>query len=72
MLMVFDEMAFPICDQGYLTVRKAAVLWSLLVHGTLCSLSSDDLSLSLHLALCPFQFYIFCCNVSKCSVNRKF
>ena len=52
MSMVSDEMVLPVCNQGYSIVREAAVSLSLLVDGILCSLLSDGLSLSLHLALC--------------------
>ena len=55
MLMVFDEMELPVCDQGYLIFREAAVSLSLQVDGVLCLLLSEVLSLSLHLALCRFS-----------------
>ena len=52
MSMVFDEIVLPVGDQRYSIVWEAAVSLSLLVDGILCSLLSDGLSLSLHLALC--------------------
>ena len=55
MLMVFDEMVLPVCDQGYLIFREAAVSLSLQVDGILCLFLSEVLSLSLHLALCRFS-----------------
>ena len=55
MSMVFDEMVLPVCDQVYSIVREATVSLSFLVDGILCSLLSDGLSLSLHLALCRFS-----------------
>ena len=53
--MVFDEMVLAVCNQRYSIVREAVVSLSLLVDGTLCSLLSDGLSLSLYLALCRFS-----------------
>ena len=61
MLMMFDEMILPICDQEHLIVQETVVSLSLLVHDTLCPLLSDGLSLSTHTV--QFQFYMFCCNV---------
>ena len=55
MSMMFEKMALRVCNRGYLIVWEAVVSLSLLVDGILSSLLSDDLSLSLHLALCRFS-----------------
>ena len=47
--------ALPIYDQGYLIIWEAVVSLPLLVHDIFCSLLSDGLSLSLHLAVCRFS-----------------
>ena len=64
--MVLAEMVLSIWDQGHSIVWGAVVSLSLLVHDLLCSLLSDGLSLSLHLAVRRFSpvsvlcaFYIF-------------
>ena len=55
MSMMFDKLVLPVCDQGYSIVRETPLSLSLLVDGMLCSLLSDGLSLSLHLAVCLFS-----------------
>ena len=55
MSMVFDKMVCPFATKGIPIVREAAVSLSLLVDVILCSLLSDGLSPSLHLALCRFS-----------------
>ena len=75
--MMFDEMVLPVCNQRYSIVREAALSLSLLVDGILCSLLSDGLSFSLHLALCRFSpvsvlYVLLQCWHIKCSFARKF
>ena len=75
--MVFDEMVLPVCDQVYSIVREATVSLSFLVDGILCSLLSDGLSLSLHLALCRLSpvsvlYVLLQCWHAKYSFDRKF
>ena len=57
MSMVFDEIVYcPFAIRfPYSIVWEAAVSLLLLVDGILCSLLSDGLYLSLHLALCRFS-----------------
>ena len=77
MSMMFEKMALHVCNRGYLIVWEAVVSLSLLVDGILSSLLSDDLSLSLHLALCRFSpvsvlYVLLQCWHFKCSVDREF
>ena len=55
MSMVFDEMVLLVCNLGYLIFREAVVSLSVVVDDILCSLLSNCLSLSLHLALRRFN-----------------
>ena len=75
--IVFQQMALPICNQGYLIVWEAVVSLPLLVHDILCSFLSDGLSLSLHLAVCGFSpvsvlYVSLQCRHFKCSLDMKF
>ena len=72
MSIVFGEMVFPVCNQGYSIAWEAAVSLSLLVADILFSLLSDGLSLSLLLALCqfsPVSVYMFYCDNDITNVN---
>ena len=74
--IVFQQMALPICSQGYLIVWEAVVSLPLLVHDILYSFISDGLSLSLHLAVCGFSpvsvlYVLLQCRHFKCSLDMK-